>query len=49
MMMSISSSWDWFIFFAVATFIVWLMIILQSKLDTGYRDSSPPRGEDQED
>lgn len=46
--MSISSNWDWFIVFAVGTFVVWLMIILQSKLETGYRDSSLLEGEDLE-
>lgn len=46
--MNISSSSDWFVVFAAATFVTWLMIIFQLKLDPGYGENSLSDRDDKE-
>jgi hypothetical protein len=47
--MGIGSNSAWFIIFMVATIVVWLLIVIQARLDTGYRDGSISDAESHED
>lgn len=47
--MSIGSNWEWFAITAVATIVVWLLIVFQARSDTGYDDGSLSDTESHED
>ena len=47
--MSIGSNSEWFIIFVAATVVVWLLIVIQARSDTGYRDGSISDTESNED